>query len=88
MRDASHQNAIVVPCAELSTAALAGVLEAFVLREGTEYGAHDVALETKLAQVRRQLDRGEAHIIFDPETQSIDIVTTRQLHQLTETPSK
>ena len=51
-----------------------GVLESFVLREGTEYGERDVSLDQKVAQVTQQLQRGEAQIVFDPETESIDIV--------------
>ena len=65
---------IVVPYTELSQDALRGVLESFVLREGTEYGERDVSLDQKVAQVTRQLQRGEAQIVFDPETESIDVV--------------
>ena len=64
----------MVPYTELSEDALRGVLESFVLREGTEYGERDVSLDQKVAQVTRQLQRGEAQIVFDPETESIDIV--------------
>jgi len=53
---------------------LRGVLESFVLREGTEYGERDVSLDQKVAQVTRQLQRGEARIVFDPESETIDIV--------------
>jgi uncharacterized protein YheU (UPF0270 family) len=68
--------AIFVPYTELSEDALRGVLESFVLREGTEYGERDVSLDQKVAQVTRQLYKGEAQIVFDPETQTIDIVVT------------
>ena len=51
-----------------------GVLESFVLREGTEYGERDVSLDQKVAQVTKQLQRGEAQIVFDPESETIDIV--------------
>jgi uncharacterized protein YheU (UPF0270 family) len=68
---------IVVPHTELSADALTGVIQSFVLREGTEYGEHDVPLETKVMQVRRQLERREAEIVFDPNTESIDIVLRR-----------
>ncbi len=64
---------IAIPYQELSDEALRGVLEAFVLREGTDYGAREVEFETKVAQVRGQLERGEAQIWFDPETSSVDI---------------
>lgn len=68
---------IVVPHTELSPDALVGVIESFVLREGTDYGERDVAFETKVMQVRRQLDRREAEIVFDPNSESIDIVVRK-----------
>jgi len=75
--EAAGTEPIVVPYTELSPEALRGVIEAFVLREGTEYGERDVSLEDKVSQVTRQLRRGEAHIVFDPETESIDILVVR-----------
>lgn len=65
---------IIVPHTELSPDALMGVIQSFVLREGTDYGAQEVAFETKVEQVRRQLERREAEIVFDQNTESIDIV--------------
>jgi uncharacterized protein len=67
---------IFVPYTEISADALRGVLESFVLREGTEYGERDVSLDQKVAQVERQLQRGEAQIVFDPESETIDIIVT------------
>jgi uncharacterized protein YheU (UPF0270 family) len=68
------QEAVVIPHKELSTEALQGVLESFVLREGTDYGERESTLEQKVGQVLRQLDRGEAQIVFDPNTETLDIV--------------
>ena len=62
-----------IPASELSEDALNGVIEDFVLREGTEYGARDYSLDEKREQVRRQLERGEAVIVFDPETGTVSI---------------
>jgi uncharacterized protein YheU (UPF0270 family) len=75
--DSESAEPVVVPARELSPEALRRVVESFVLREGTEYGARDVTLEDKVDDVVRQLDRGEAEIVFDPATESIDIVATR-----------
>jgi uncharacterized protein YheU (UPF0270 family) len=65
---------IVVPYTELTPEALNGVIESFVLREGTDYGERDVPFETKVLQVRRQLERREVEIVFDPNTESVSIV--------------
>ena len=76
--DERHEPPLEIPHTELSAEALRGVVEAFVLREGTEYGARDVSLERKVLDVMRQLERGEARIVFDPNTESVDIVVKRR----------
>lgn len=68
---------IVIPYRDLSEPALRGVLESFVLREGTDYGEREIPLDQKVAQVLRQLERGEAQIVFDPVVESVDIVVKR-----------
>jgi len=65
---------IEVPHTELPAETLRAVVESFVLREGTDYGAQDVPFERKVADVMSQLERREAVIVFDPETESIGIV--------------
>lgn len=71
--DEDRETPVTVPWRELSETALNGVIEAFVLREGTEYGAQDYALEDKVAQVRRQLERGEAEVRYDAKSGSVTI---------------
>ena len=61
---------------DLEPDTLRAVIESFVLREGTDYGEHETSLEDKVAQVLIQLRRGEAHITFDPATESINVVVT------------
>lgn len=65
---------VEVPYKELSDAALAGVVESFVLREGTDYGHRDVDFEEKCRSVKRQLEKGSAAIVYDSVTDSINIV--------------
>ena len=62
-----------IPYQELSAEALQALIEEFVLREGTEYGAQDCSLESKVEQVRRQLQRGEVKISYDSDTQTCQI---------------
>jgi len=62
----------------LSPDALRGVIEAFVTREGTDYGAHEVSLATKVVQVRQQLDAGTAVLVYDEATESCTIQPTHQ----------
>jgi uncharacterized protein YheU (UPF0270 family) len=75
--DDERPEPLVVPHTELSAEALRGVVESFVLREGTEYGAQDFSLEQKVAHVMQQLERGEAQVVFDMNTETVDILAAR-----------
>ncbi len=65
---------IVVPYGALAPDVLHAVVESFVLREGTDYGARELPLRDKVAGVMAQLERGEASIVFDPGSDSVTIV--------------
>jgi uncharacterized protein len=70
---------MIIPHRLLSPDALRGVIEAFVTREGTNYGAQDVPLAIKVGQVRHQLDTGTAVIVYDEDTDSCTIQPADQL---------
>ncbi len=64
---------VVIPTHALSDDALLGVIDAFILREGTDYGHTDYSLDEKRERVRKLLAAGKAQILFYPETDFIDI---------------
>lgn len=66
--------AVKIPHDELSAEALHGVIEEFVTRDGTDYGEHEIPVETKIFQVRSQLQSGKAVIVFDQETETCNIL--------------
>jgi len=70
---------IVIPLDRLSPMALTGIIEEFITREGTDYGHEDWSFDDKDGAIRRQLQRGEAVIVFDPETETPNIVLKRAL---------
>jgi len=65
---------ILIPYDQLSPEALAGVIEEFVTRDGTDYGEKEVLLEEKTARVKRQLETGRAVIVFDPGIETCTIL--------------
>lgn len=73
---------VEIPFGKLSSDALDGVIEEFVSREGTDYGERAFSMTDKKALVRTQLERGSARLIFDPETESCNIVTREELAAL------
>ena len=63
----------IVPVDRLSPEALQGVIEDFILREGTDYGQVEISREIKFEQVKRKLENGSAVLIFDDETETTNI---------------
>jgi uncharacterized protein YheU (UPF0270 family) len=78
--DDEQREPIEVPPAALSPAALRAVVEEFVSRDGTDYGVHERSLDEKVRDVLRQLERGEASIMFDPESRTTHIVVKKRIH--------
>ena len=75
--DHAADAAVPIPYQELSAEALRGVIESFVLREGTDYGQHEKTFESKIDDVMRQLMRGEAEILWDPASETVQFVPGR-----------
>ncbi len=67
-----------MPHGALTPDALRGVIEEFVTREGTDYGERERELEEKVADVMRQLERGEVRIVIDSETESVTLLPVSQ----------
>ena len=66
-----------IPYAELSQEALLGVMDAFILREGTDYGHEEITIDQKRSRVLSMLQSGEAEIVFYQESDHIDIVLVK-----------
>ena len=71
---ASAEQGLELEPEQLSAAALRGLVEEFVTREGTDYGHGEWSLDEKVAQVLRQLDAGEIRIVFDLESEMASLV--------------
>lgn len=64
---------MIIPHQQLSPAALQGLIEEFITREGTDYGWEEVSLSTKVLQVRRQIEKGDVVIVFDSARESVSL---------------
>jgi uncharacterized protein len=67
---------IEVPFTVLSAEALRGLAESVVLREGTDYGERERSFESKVEELLGRVRRGEARILFDFDSQTVDIVAS------------
>jgi uncharacterized protein YheU (UPF0270 family) len=66
---------VKIPYNQLSPEALEGLITQFISRDGNDSGNVDAAFEKKLEGVKNRLKSGKALILYDPETQSCNIVS-------------
>ena len=69
---------MIIPLDQLSPETLNAIIEGFILREGTEYGAEDVSKEAKISQVKTQLEQGSAVLVYSELHESINILPSDQ----------
>lgn len=65
--------AVKIPVDRLSPETLQDIIEEFVTRDGTDYGKTEIPIETKIRQVKNQLESGLAVLVYDHETQTCNI---------------
>lgn len=58
---------------DLKPETLQAVIEEFVSRDGTDYGAREVPFDSKVEQIYRLLESGKVGVVFDVETQTCDL---------------
>ncbi|HEX5842799.1 MAG TPA: YheU family protein [Pseudomonas sp.] len=69
---------MLIPPHLLQADTLTGLIEDFVTREGTDNG-DETPLQTRVQRVRRALDKGEAVIVFDAESQQCQLALKRDV---------
>lgn len=77
------EGVIPIPWDALEADTLNAVIEEFITRHGTDYGAQEISLERKLAQVLAGLKGGHYLLLFDPDMGSTHIVTKAEWDALT-----
>jgi len=67
---------MIIPIDRLDAETLTAIIEQFVLTEGTDYGDQLFTLEQKVEQVRIQLKRGEARVVYSELHETVSIILT------------
>jgi uncharacterized protein len=80
--DECQQKPVLISPADLSEEALRGIIESFVLREGTDYGLYETGFDKKFSQVFDKIKSDEFLITFDPETESINLLTRQEWNKI------
>lgn len=73
---------MLIPYQELNPDTLQALIEAFVLREGTDYGDSDLSLADKVSLVMTQLQRGVVVICYSEQEESVDLLNVQDYQRL------
>ncbi|MBC8944001.1 MULTISPECIES: YheU family protein [Xenorhabdus] len=65
---------MIIPWQQVEPDTLLSLIESFVLREGTDYGEREKTLEQKVQDVKRQLERGEALLVWSELHETVNIM--------------
>ena len=65
---------MIIPYTDIAEDTLNNLIEYYVLREGTDYGEHEVTMAEKVATVKRQLKSGETVIVYSELHESINLM--------------
>lgn len=72
---------MLIPHDQLSPDTLQALIEEFINREGTDYGEQEISIETKVSQIKRQLDEGDIVIGFDEHSETCTLLPRWQAHE-------
>ncbi|ARD39667.1 YheU family protein [Edwardsiella ictaluri] len=71
---------MIIPWQQIAPETLDSLIEAFVLREGTDYGEQERSLTQKVEDVRHQLKCGEAVVVWSELHESVNIIPRSQFN--------
>lgn len=67
-----------IPLEALDKDTLDNIIEAFILREGTDYGVDEMSLADKIADVKHQLETKSAVIVYSELHETVNIMPADQ----------
>ena len=73
---------IEIPPNKLADEILVSIIEEFINREGTDYGKQEVQLNVQIKKARSKIMRGDVLIMFDPKTESCNLITKEELSSI------
>ena len=80
MDENEQKEKVVIPYKSLSKDALRGVIENFIVREGTDYGVKEYSYEEKQNRVIKQLDSGFVSVVYDPNTETCTLLKSDEIN--------
>ncbi len=66
---------MIIPWQQLEPQVLYAFIEEIVTRDGTDYGLNEMATDTKIQQLLKQLKLGSSDLVWDSETETGNIIS-------------
>ena len=71
---------MIIPWQNLSEQALSGIIEEFIMREGTDYGTEEVSLERKKQDLLNQLKAGQVVIVYSELHETVNMMLAEEFN--------
>ena len=72
---------MIIPLEQINSDTLGSLIEAFITREGTDYGVNEISLEEKVRQIKSQLRVGDIVVVYDVASESANIMSKVQYEE-------
>ncbi len=82
MSDVEKETFIVIPLERLSEDVFNGLVEEYILRDGTDYGTTELSLEEKKSRLMKQLKKGDVKVVYSSLTEDCTLIPSRNLKDL------
>lgn len=72
---------MIIPYQSLTVETLDNLLKEHVYREGTNYGEHEISIETQIEQLKRQLKQGDIVLVYSEVHESVNLLPKSQFQE-------
>lgn len=70
-----------IPLEAVDADTLDNIIEAFILREGTDYGEEEMSLAEKISDVKQQLINNQAVLVYSELYETVNIMPADQFEE-------
>lgn len=71
---------MIVPWQQISKDALNGIIEEFIMREGTDYGEQEASLEKKKQDLLNQLQTGHIVLVYSELHETVNLMLASEFN--------
>lgn len=71
---------MIVPWQQISKDALNGIIEEFIMREGTDYGEQEASLEKKKQDLLAQLQTGQIVLVYSELHETVNLMLASEFN--------